>query len=95
MDYPWDMSFFAYTISSACGFIYSVRYSGIYAIDWDTGKIAWKYEAPAKYPFDSPYTGADGSSVYPFFIASWVADGKVYISNAERTVGQPRPGKSL
>lgn len=89
MDYPWDMSFGAYSISSAYGFIYSARYSGVYAIDWDTGKIAWKYEAPAEYPYDTPYTGANGTSVYPFFTGSWVADGKVYIHNTEHTETEP------
>ena len=89
MDYPWDLSFGAYSISSAYGYIFSARYSGVYAIDWDTGKIAWKYEAPAEYPIDTPYVNANGTSVYPFFTGSWVADGKVYIHNTEHTETQP------
>jgi outer membrane protein assembly factor BamB len=89
MDYPWDLSFGAYSISSAYGYIYSARYSGVYAIDWNTGKIAWKYEAPARYPYDSPYINAKGESVYPFFTGSWVADGKIYIHNTEHTADQP------
>ena len=89
MDYPWDLSFGAYSISSAYGYIFSARYSGVYAIDWDTGKIAWKYEDLADYPFDTPYVNANGTSAYPFFIQSWVADGKIYIHNTEHTETQP------
>ena len=89
MDYPWDLSFGAYSISSAYGYIFSARYSGVYAIDWDTGKIVWKYEDLAEVSFETPYVNANGSSAYPFFTGSWVADGKIYIHNTEHTETQP------
>ena len=57
MDYPWDSpAFGAYSIASAYGMFYRFGYGGIYAFDWDTGKIVWKYSAPAFSVYETPYT---------------------------------------
>ena len=44
MDYPWSSaSFGAYALQSAYGLLFREAYDGVYAFDWETGKIAWKY----------------------------------------------------
>jgi outer membrane protein assembly factor BamB len=90
LDYPWDIGGFgAYSIASAYGLLYRMGYSGVYAIDWDTGKIVWKYEATAFSPYESPYTGKDGVTVYSFNTGCQIADGKLYTYNTEHTPSQP------
>ncbi len=90
MDYPWDQSGFgAYSVQSAYGLLYHEGYSGVYAFNWDDGKIAWKYEAPSAYPYEAPYTGKNGTGVYPFDSGAIVADGKVYVGNEEHSSTQP------
>jgi outer membrane protein assembly factor BamB len=82
-DMPWG-SFGAYNVASCYGLLYDFSYAGLYALDWDTGKIAWHFIAPCV-PFESPW--------YPsmaFFGASpQVADGKLYISNGEHSPTSP------
>jgi len=61
------------------------------AWDWETGKIAWKFEYGAL-PFESPYTNGRENgweSVYPWHSSSYVADGKLYIFNGEHTATNP------
>ncbi len=90
MDYPWDIpGFGAYSISTAYGMIFRFGYSGVYAFDWETGKIVWKYEAPAFSSYETPYTDEDGSTMYSFNAGGWVADGKLYAVNTEHTPSQP------
>jgi hypothetical protein len=50
-DYPWG-DFGAYTIASYGGLVYDFSYAGFYAIDWNTGKIAWHYMTPTA-PFEA------------------------------------------
>ena len=89
LDYPWDtQGFGAYAIASAYGMFYRFGYSGIYAIDWETGKIVWKYEAPAN-PFETPYTGENGTTVYSWNSGGILADGKLYSYNSEHTPTAP------
>jgi hypothetical protein len=89
LDYPWDQpGFGAYGVASAYGLFYRFAYSGVYAHDWATGKEVWKYEAPAN-PYETPYTNPNGSSVYSFNAAGWIADGKLYAYNTEHTPTQP------
>jgi hypothetical protein len=92
MDYPWaSAGFGAYSAMSAYGMIIREAMDGIYAFDWDTGKKVWKYEAPAN-PFESPYTGENGTSVYPFYsfgVGGWIADGKFYTWTYEHTESWP------
>jgi outer membrane protein assembly factor BamB len=90
MDSPWDVpGFGAYSISTAYGMIFRFGYSGVYAFDWDTGKIVWKYEAPAFSSYETPYTDKDGNTMYSFNAGGWVADGKLYAVNTEHTPSQP------
>jgi len=90
MDYPWDSSGFgAYSIQSAYGMLFRQAYSGVYAFDWDTGDIAWKYEAQALSQYEAPYTGDGGNTVYCFNGGGKIADGKMYVSNAEHSATYP------
>ena len=89
MDYPWDApGFGAYATASAYGLFYRFAYSGVYAFNWTNGKIVWKYEAPAN-PYETSYTGRNGTTVYPFNGGGWIADGKLYTFNIEHTPCQP------
>ncbi len=92
MDYPWSSSGFgAYTSLSAYGMIIREAQDGVYAFNWTTGKQMWKYEAPAN-PFETPYTGENGTTVYPFYSfgqGGWIADGKVYTYTYEHTETWP------
>ncbi len=87
--YPWDKpGFGAYDSTSAYGMFFRNAYSAIYAVDWQTGKIVWKYESPNN-PYETPYTDANGTGVSSWNGAIMVADGKVYASNTEHTPSQP------
>jgi outer membrane protein assembly factor BamB len=90
MDYPWDApGFGAYSIASAYGMFYRFGYGGVYAFDWNTGKIVWKYTAPAFSEYETPYTDENGTTVYSFNAGCQIADGKIYIYNTEHTPSQP------
>ncbi len=90
MDYPWDLpGFGAYSIASAYGMLFRFGYGGIYAFDWDTGKIVWKYAAPAFSEYESPYIDENGTTVYSWNAGGWIADGKLYAYNTEHTPSQP------
>lgn len=94
MEYPWaSASFGSYNVFSAYGKLFWPTYAGVYAFDWDTGKIAWKYEAPALAAFESPYINSNGSAIYPFMdmSGSRIADGKLYIYNNEHSTSSPYP----
>ncbi len=89
LDYPWDSpGFGSYGVASAYGLFIRFAYSGIYAFNWADGKIAWKYEAPAN-PYETPYINPNGTTVYSFNAAGWIADGKLYAYNTEHTPTQP------
>jgi len=92
MDYPWaSAGFGAYSAMSAYGMLFRESMDGVYAFNWTNGKIEWKYEAPAN-PYESPYTGKDGSTVYPFYsfgVGGIIADGKFYTWNYEHTESWP------
>lgn len=90
MDYPWDEAAFGgYSVQSAYGLLYRQAYSGIYAFDWDDGTIAWKYEAPADYPYETPYTNEEGDTMYSWNIGANIADGKMYAYNTEHSATLP------
>lgn len=90
MDYPWDIpGFGAYSIVTAYGMFFRFGYSGVYAFDWDDGKIVWKYEAPAFSVYETPYVDEDGNAMYSFNAGGWAADGKLYAVNTEHTPSQP------
>jgi hypothetical protein len=90
MDYPWaSAGFGAYAISSAYGMVIRYAYDGVYAFDWDTGKIVWKYTAPTYAHFETPYTDENGTEVYSFNGDGDIADGKLFVSNTEHTPTYP------
>lgn len=90
MDSPWDIGGFgAYSIATAYGMIYRFAYSGVYAFDWNNGKIVWKYEAPAFSAYETPYTNANGTTMYSFNGGGLVADGKIYCYNTEHSPTEP------
>ncbi len=89
MDYPWGATAFgAYAVQSAYGLFYWEAYDGIYAYDWDTGKIAWHFESPALYPFDTNYYN-NGTADNPFDEGAIVADGMIYSYNNEHSAISP------
>jgi len=89
LDYPWG-HWLSYTgQSSAYGLYYVCGYDGMYAFDWDTGKLAWKYTAVAENPYETVYVDEAGQTVYSFAGQSAIADGKLYAYNSEHTVTQP------
>jgi outer membrane protein assembly factor BamB len=85
-EYPWG-NWWAYSTSSydfneSKGAIIACSYAGLYAFDWDNGKILWHYASPMA-PFESPY-GQE-----PFFTGVSIADGKVYVYGGEHTTTEP------
>ncbi len=91
MDYPWSSaSFGAYALQSAYGLLFREAYDGVYAFNWETGEIAWKYTTPADAEFESPYNDGNGTAVYPFNTGGFVADGKLFTYNTEHTASWPR-----
>jgi hypothetical protein len=84
LEYPWDASGWGvYGVQSAYGLIYWEGYMALYGIDWDTGKIVWRYHDPCV-PFETPYSGY--SSLRSNAI---VADGKIYLCNDEHSPTNP------
>ncbi len=91
MESPWSATGFgAYGVSSAYGLIIHDGYSGITAINWTNGQIAWVYHRYALAPFESPYTDANGTEVYSFNSGNKIADGTIYAYNCEHTTTFPR-----
>ena len=89
-DYPWsDAGFGAYAISSGYGMVFRYAYDGVYAFDWETGKIVWHYKAPTYANFETPYTDANGTELYSFNSDGDIADGKLFIANSEHTTTWP------
>jgi outer membrane protein assembly factor BamB len=89
-DYPWDEpGFGAYDIASAYGLIFRSAYTGVYAVNWTNGKIAWKYEAPAGAAYETPYVDPNSTTVNSWNGGILVADGKVFDYNTEHSPSQP------
>lgn len=85
MAYPWGgSSFGAYAVQSAYGLLYRESYDGVYAFNWNDGKIAWHFKAPTPYAFETPY-----EDNYSFNAGGIIADGKLYTYNTEHTPSQP------
>jgi hypothetical protein len=93
MHYPWSSTGFgAYSSMSAYGMLYREAYNGIWAFNWTNGKIVWHYEAPTGSPYETPYTGVNGTGVYPFYsfgVGGQIADGKFYTWTYEHTESWP------
>jgi len=82
-EYPWG-DFGAYTIASYGGLVYDFSYAGFYAIDWNTGKIAWHYSTPAM-----PFESATYPSMTLFSNSPQIADGVLYYANGEHSPTEP------
>ncbi len=80
--YPWG-TWGAYSSASYGGNYIISLYDGIYAFDWETGKISWRYSDPSV-PFETPYGGYN-----PFNAGVSIADGKIYAHNIEHSQSQP------
>jgi hypothetical protein len=63
-------------------------YDGIYAYNWTDGKIAWHFESPALYPFDTNYYD-NGTAQNPFDEGAIVAGGMIYSYNNEHSAISP------
>jgi hypothetical protein len=85
--WPWG-TFGTYGTTSYGGMIISSSYDSIWGIDWDTGKIVWKFES-VTYPYETPYTGENGTTVSSWHSVACVADGKIYTMNCEHSPDQP------
>ena len=89
MDYPWGATAFgAYSVQSAYGLFYWEAYDGIYAYNWNDGKIAWHFKSPALYPFDTNYYD-NGTAQNPFDEGAVVAGGMIYSYNNEHSAISP------
>ncbi len=84
--YPWGnwwaYATASYDFNSTFGEIIACAYDGLYALDWNTGKILWHFSDPSV-PFESPY------GYYPFFTGVRMADGKIYAYSGEHTASEP------
>lgn len=90
LDYPWDEpGWGSYSVISAYGTLYWVAQTGVYAIDWETGKINWKFEIATPFPYETEYTSANGTTVYPFHAPGICADGKLYVYACEHSPETP------
>jgi hypothetical protein len=82
-EYPWG-DFGAYTIASYGGLIYDFSYAGFYALDWDTGNIAWHYSTPTL-----PFESATYPSSTLFSNSPQIANGVLYYANGEHSPTEP------
>ena len=86
-SHPWGI-WGIYGVSSAYGLIIYPQYDGVVAYDWDNGKVVWRYQYIAQYPYETVYS--DGN--YPFYQSVVrIADGIVYTANDEHSVSNPIP----
>jgi hypothetical protein len=89
-SYPWSSAGFgAYSVQSAYGILYREAYDGVYAFNWTTGKMIWRFIAPAT-PFETPYNDGNGTAINSWNGGGFVADGKLYTYNTEHTPSYPR-----
>jgi PQQ-like domain len=84
-DYPWG-EFSLYTAAGYNGILYYIGYTGVWALDENTGAILWHYADPAP-PFETPYS-SNGTADYSVE-AIKVIDGKLFVTNNEHTPSQP------
>ncbi len=87
-DYPWGAwwpyNTASYDISETLGAIIAITYEGVYAINWEDGKILWHFTDENAVPFEGPYDAT------PFFTSVQEADGKIFAYNGEHTASYPR-----
>jgi hypothetical protein len=86
-DMPWGI-FWMYDEAAFEDLIFATGYTGVWAINENTGEIVWQYVDPAP-PFETPYT-SDDASVYSVQEIR-VIGGLLYVTNNEHTPNQPYP----
>ncbi|MBT0160286.1 PQQ-like beta-propeller repeat protein, partial [Candidatus Bathyarchaeota archaeon A05DMB-2] len=86
-SWPWA-TFGTYGSTSYGGMILSNQYDAVAAINWTNGKIVWVYTYET-YPYESPYTGPNGTTVHAWHSCSIIADGIYYTMNSEHSPSQP------
>jgi hypothetical protein len=80
--YPWG-DFGAYSISSYGGMFFDQSYAGLYAFNWDNGKIVWSFN-PGNPGYEAPFAS------FPWFVRGiHIIDGKFYIANGEHSPTEP------
>ena len=84
-SWPWG-TFGGYGVMSAYGLLYYPQYDGFAAYNWTTGKVAWRVEALAPYPYETQYQDYN-----PFYDTTvQISDGKLYATNyAHPPLNQP------
>jgi hypothetical protein len=90
-DYPWG-EFWMYDEAAYSNLIFAVGYTGVWAIDENTGTTAWHYVDPA-IAFETPYA-SNGTADYSVqdirVIGSDLNGGAyVYVTDNEHTPSQP------
>ncbi len=86
--YPWGI-WGAYSSASYGGNLILNEYDGVYAFNWDNGKISWIYKDPCP-AFETPYTTDNNTiNVNPFNTGVSIVDGMVYTYNTEHTPALP------
>ena len=89
-DYPYDATGWgSYSTISGYGNFYWLAQTGVYSIDWATGKINWKFEKPMEYQYEGAFTGVDGETVYPNHAPGILADGTLFIPSSLHSPESP------
>ena len=89
-DYPYDATGWgSYSTISGYGNFYWLAQTGVYSIDWETGKINWKFEKPMEYQYEGAFTGGDGETVYPNHAPGILADGTLFIPSSLHSPESP------
>lgn len=93
-QYPWGI-FWMYDEAAYGTTLYAVGYTGVWAINENTGAIVWHYADPAV-AFETPYTTYDNGTYTNEYsvqdirvLGTGGADGIVYVSNNEHTPTMP------
>ncbi|MDR0797732.1 MAG: PQQ-like beta-propeller repeat protein [Nitrososphaerota archaeon] len=84
-DYPWG-SFWLYDEAAYGDLLYSIGYTGVWALNQHTGEVVWKWQDKAA-PFETPYTSND-DAIYAISSAR-VIGGLLYVTDGIHTVDQP------
>ena len=86
--YPWG-AFGAYGCESAYGLLLYPQYDGLTAYNWTNGQIAWQFDDPALFPYETDFANNE----QPFYTTTIaIANGIIYASNAEHPpTTQPLP----
>lgn len=90
LDYPYDATGWgSYSTISGYGNLYRIAQTGVYSIDWETGKINWKFEMPMPYQYEGAFTGGAGETVYPYHAPALLADGKLILPTSLHSPESP------